>query len=90
MSYKRIAYHPSGRQEVLETSVIPPGFVGNLKVWYGKIIVVLTSFLAVVNELTPVLNFLPGQDKHYVTAALSFVAGAVALLKKYQAWVNSV
>lgn len=87
--YKRVALE-RGQHVVLQTSTTAPGFVDQLKVYYGKLIVVVSTVLAVINELSPVLNFLPGQDKHYVTVALSGLAGLVALLKKEQGWVNSL
>lgn len=87
--YKRIAL-TNGQHIVLQTLTVSPGFFDQAKVWYGKAVVVLASLLAVANELSPVFDFLPGQDKHYITVGLSALAATVALLKKEQAWVNTL
>ena len=100
---KRIAIKPN---EAVDASVIKAGAnlpvmivgTGNgavstldkLKGYYKGIIAVITAALVIANELTPVLNFLPGQDKQYVTAAIAAAGGLLAFFKDNEHWVDDL
>lgn len=61
-----------------------------LKGYYKGLIAVITAVLVIANELTPVLNFLPGQDKQYVTIAIAVVGSVLTFLKDNEHWIDDV
>jgi predicted benzoate:H+ symporter BenE len=74
--------------QVLTTTTGLVGVLDTLKGYYKGAITAITALLVIVNELTPVLNFLPGQDKQYVTAAIAFVGAVLTFLKDNEHWVD--
>lgn len=65
-------------------------FLDKAKGYYKGLIAALTALLVIVNEVTPVLNFLPGQDKQYVTAAIAVVGVALTFLKDNEHFVDDL
>lgn len=61
------------------------------KGYYKGIIAGLTAVLVVINEVTPVLNFIvPTQDKQYVTVAIAVIGGVLTFLKDNEHYVDDV
>lgn len=61
-----------------------------VKAYYKGIIAVITSILVVLNTLTPVFNFLPGQDKQYITVGIAVIGGLLAFFKDNEHWVDAL
>jgi hypothetical protein len=90
-----VSSHPAGRKvkrRVPEKKVVvkagPVTFVDKLKGYYKGLIFGLGVILSSVATMTPALDQLPAQDKHYVSLGILVVSTALAVLKKNEDWVN--
>ena len=70
-----------------ETDVL--SLLDKLKSYYTVIITVVGTALVVVNQLTPVLDFIP-VAKPYVTTGIAVLTGVLAFLKKNEQWVEDL
>lgn len=74
--------------QVLNTTGGPLTLLDKLKGYYKGLITAVGAVLVIANELTPVFNFLPGQDKAYITAAIAALTTVSAFLVANQHWVD--
>lgn len=74
--------------QVLKTSTGLVSWIDTAKGYYKGAITAITAILVIANELTPVLNFLPGQDKQYVTVAIAAIGTVLSFLKSNEHWVD--
>lgn len=65
-------------------------FLDKVKNYYKALIAFVGFLLILLNELTPVFNYLPGQDKQYVTAAIGVLTTLGVLLKGNEHWVDNL
>lgn len=75
---------------VLQAVPGPVTVLDKAKGYYKGIIAALGSLVIIINEVTPLFNFLPGQDKHYVTVAVAVVTGVLTFLKSNEHWVDDL
>lgn len=61
-----------------------------IKGYYKGLIAAVGSILVIINEVTPLLNFLPGQDKQYVNLVIGFITTAAVFLKDNEHWVDAL
>lgn len=80
---------PAGVQVVSE-KVGALTFLDKAKGYYKGLITAAGAILVIANEVTPILNFLPGQDKQYITAAIAFVTTVSVFLKDNEHWVDDL
>ena len=76
--------------KVVKETTGPVNFLQNLAGYYKTLIALVSGILVVANEITPVLDFIPGQYKQYVTTAIVFVGAVLTFLKSNEHWVDSL
>lgn len=76
--------------KVVSAKTGPVGILDKAKGYYKGLIAAVGSILVIVNELTPLLNFLPGQDKQYVTLVIGFLTTVAVFLKDNEHWVDDL
>jgi nicotinamide riboside transporter PnuC len=68
----------------------PVTWAQKAKGYYKGIIALITGLLVVLNELTPVMNSLPGQDKQYLATVIVIVGTSLTILKSNEHWVDEL
>lgn len=76
--------------KVVDEKPGPVTWLDKAKGYYKELIVLVGAILVFLNEVTPVLNFLPEQDKRYVTVAIGFIAAVSTFLKRNEKWVDDL
>lgn len=84
------AVGPGTPVKVVNAKTGPVGFLDKAKGYYKGLIAAVGAILVIVNELTPLLNFLPGQDKQYVTLVIGVLTTAATFLKSNEHWVDDL
>ena len=74
--------------QVLDTSTGVVSWVDKAKGYYKGIITAITAVLVIANQLTPIFDFLPVQDKGYITAGIAIIGTVVTFLKANEHWVD--
>lgn len=74
--------------KVLTTAPGTLTWIDKLKGYYKGLITLVGSVLVIANELTPVFDFLPAQDKGYITAGIAALTALSAFLVSNQHWVD--
>lgn len=74
---------------VVATTTTPLTLLDKVKSYYVQAIAIIGTVLVVVNELTPVLDFVPAA-KHTVTVAIAVLTALSTLLKQNQQWVETL
>jgi hypothetical protein len=59
-----------------------------LKGYYKTLITVVGSILVILNEVTPLTDFLPASQRHYVTVGIVFLTALGNFLKSNEHWVD--
>lgn len=75
---------------VIATVAGPLKTTDKLKGYYKQAITALGAVLASVNELSPIFNMMPGQDKHYVTVGILAGTALLNFLKSNEQWVDQL
>lgn len=81
---------PGTPVNVVDETSGPVTFLDKLKGYYHTLIVVIGSVLVILNEVTPVLNFLPDNGKQWVTGAIAVLTIAATALKSNEHWVDDL
>jgi hypothetical protein len=76
-------------QHVTAAKVGTVGWLDRAKNWYKSAIIFLGSALLIANELSPLFDHLPAQDKHYITVGIAAATWLLATLKANEKWVDS-
>lgn len=76
--------------KVVAEAAGPVTFLDRVKGYYKALIALVGAILVIANELTPVLNFLPGLDKQYVTIAISAVTAFGVFLRDNEHWLDDL
>lgn len=76
--------------QVLKTVSGPLTWLDSLKGYYKGLITLVGGLLVILNELTPVFDFLPGSAKQYFTVAVAALTTLSAFLVSNQHWVDDV
>lgn len=90
VSTLQAAAAPSTPVKVVGEKVGALTFLDTAKGYYKGLIAAVGAILVIANELTPVFNFLPGQDKQYVTVAIGFLTTLAVFLKDNEHWVDDL
>lgn len=75
---------------VVDSKPGPVSWLDRLKGYYHGLIAAAASLLVVLNEVSPVLNFLPGNLKHYFDVLVVVVGAALTFLKSNEVWVDGL
>ena len=62
--------------------------LANLRKYYKALVAGLGAVLVVLNEVTPLFNFLPGNAKHYFTVLVSVLTAVSVFLVKNEPLVT--
>jgi hypothetical protein len=65
-------------------------FFDKVKGYYHTLITVVGSILALLNQFTPLTNFLPDNVRGAITAAILFLTAVSNFLVSNQQWVNDL
>lgn len=76
--------------KVLTTASGTLTWLDKAKGYYKGLIALVGAVLVILNQLTPVFDFLPGQLKQYFTVAVSVLTAVSAFLVANQHWVDDV
>lgn len=76
--------------KVVNRKAGPVTLLDKFKGYYHTAIAVLGGILIFVNETTSALNFLPGNDKHYVDIGIAILTAIATLLKNNEQWVDDL
>lgn len=74
--------------QVLTTSTGLVTWADKLKGYYKGLITAVGAVLVIANELTPAFDFLPVQDKAYVTAGIAALTALSTFLVSNEHWVD--
>ena len=78
------------RLNVVDAATGPVSTLDKVKGYYKGLITLVGSLLIIANEATPLLNFLPANDKQYVTYGIAILTTAAAFLKGNEHWVDDL
>lgn len=81
---------PAAPVKIVSEKVGVVSFLDKAKGYYKGLITALGAILVIVNELTPLFDFLPGQDKQYITAGIAFLTTVAVFLKNNEHWVDDL
>lgn len=76
--------------EIVASTAAPVTLVQKLKGYYKGLIALIGSLLIVVNQVTPILHFLPAEDVKYVNLVIGILTVAGTFLKENEHWVDSI
>jgi hypothetical protein len=85
-----VAERPAAPVKVVEQAAGPVNVLDKLKGYYHTIITVIGAVLVLVNEVTPVTDFLGGNSRHWVSVAVVFLTAVVNFLKSNEHWVDDL
>lgn len=81
---------PGTPVKVVDEKVGAVTFLDKAKGYYKGLIALVGSLLIVLNQVSPLLNFIPGNGKEYVSYAIGLLTVAGAFLKENQHWVDDL
>lgn len=81
---------PVAGVKVVATRAGAVTLLDKLKAYYHTLIVIVGSILVIVNEVTPLLNFLPDGGKQYVSVAIGVLTAVATALKSNEHWVDDL
>lgn len=101
---KRLEVKPNERQNEQTIGVVGPAtpvaevqvkqgpvtFLDRLKKYYKGLIALIGFVLILLNQLTPLFDFLPAQDRPYVTAVIGALTVLGTFLKGNENWVDNL
>jgi hypothetical protein len=76
--------------KVVDSKPGPVSWLDKLKSYYHTAITLLGALLIFVNEVTPALDWLPGNDKQAVTVAIGFLTALANFLKSNEQWFEEL
>jgi hypothetical protein len=85
----RVKLTMKGDVKVLKTSSGPVTLLDRFKQYYVQAITVVGTLLLVLNQVTPLLDFVPA-SKSYVTIGIAVLTSVSALLKNNETWVEDL
>jgi low affinity Fe/Cu permease len=59
-----------------------------IKGYYKGLVAAVGAIVVIANEMTPVFDFLPGQDKHYITVGVAVLTTLSTFLVANEHWVD--
>lgn len=81
---------PAAPVKVIAQKAGPVTWLDKAKAYYHALIVLVGSLLVTLNEVTPLLNFLPDNGKQWVTGAIAVLTVAATALKSNEHWVDDL
>lgn len=68
----------------------PVTLIQKLQGYYKALIVLVGAILVIVNQATPIVNFLPANIQHYFNSIVVVLTAISVILVKNQTWINSL
>lgn len=81
---------PGAPVEVVAKASGPVSLLDKLKGYYKAVIAVVGALLIVLNELSPISDFLPTSARHWLTVGIAVLTAASNVLVKNQHWVDDL
>jgi hypothetical protein len=82
--------HPRAAVDVIDSHPGPTTTLDRAKGYYHTIITLVGAVLVLLNQITPVTDFLPASVRGYVSVAIVFVTAALNFLKSNEHWVDDL
>lgn len=81
---------PAVKVKVTKRTDGPVTLLQKLQGYYKAGIAFVAAVLVILNEVTPITDFLPGTVKHYFDVIVAIVTAISTLLVKNQQWVDDL
>lgn len=91
MAKHQLEVSADGTASVINAKAGPVTLLDKLKAYYHTLITILAAVLVLLNQLAPVVHWIPGygeQTAGYVSAAIVAVAALVNFLKSNEVWIE--
>lgn len=76
--------------EVVKMSSGTVGFFDKVKGYYKGVIVVIGSILIILNQVTPIFDFLGGNSQHWFNVVVAAATTVLTILKSNEQWVDKL
>jgi hypothetical protein len=86
----RNASNPPTAVHVEEMKAGSVNIVDSAKAYWHTAITVVAGILILLQQITPVFNFLPAGAQKYFAVAVAFVAAVLNFLKSNEVWVDDL
>lgn len=80
----------AGVVKVVDQEAGAVGFLDKAKGYYHTIITVIGAVLVLLNEVTPVTNFLPPTQRGWISVGIVFLTALANFLKSNEQWVDDL